>query len=158
MKFEVNNRRTMHIYQPVEYQDVRIDLLDSCGNLESDTSVSVPAGDFVMLVNYYRYCLHQGQNLFEGSNKGTNEKATDAQIIRCLITYPETDCPPDILLIPADGDVTKELILNYFCKTLHAQKNTDSRLEKLDKVISSLKGNLGVDVQLQSIDFKFELN
>lgn len=70
MTFEVNNDREMVISQPCQYGDVEV---WTGKGMQTDNIYDIPAGDFVMLLNYYRYVKDNNiQNDFinpDGKNK-----------------------------------------------------------------------------------------
>jgi hypothetical protein len=62
MTFKVNNGRTIEVFQARDDGPVYVTTYDSKGEKESSDIIS--AGDFVMMLNWYRYQKENGnQNL-----------------------------------------------------------------------------------------------
>lgn len=71
IEFEVNNGQIIQFHQPEQFGDVEVERGKFGGEYLYD--YSIPAGDFVMLLNLYRYIKdHDIQNDFinpNGKNK-----------------------------------------------------------------------------------------
>lgn len=74
ISFDVNNGRTLKLVQRQHDGSTLIMVEDSCGNCESinDEEALISPGDFVMLINYFRYIKsHDYRHDFINSS-GTN--------------------------------------------------------------------------------------
>ena len=60
MKFEVNNGRTIEVFQARDDGPVYVTRFDSIGQKESSDIIS--AGDFIMMLNWYRYQKEHGNS------------------------------------------------------------------------------------------------
>lgn len=58
MKFEVNNGRTIEVFQARDDGPVYVTRYDSKGQKESSDIIS--AGDFITMLNWYRYQKENG--------------------------------------------------------------------------------------------------
>lgn len=67
------------------------------------------------------------------------------KLITILIRYPETDCRPDIVLLPRPEKITIECAMKCIHESILAmdQKNYDDRMEKLDFFFSQLEDVFG---------------
>lgn len=54
LSFKVNNNRELILTQPEQYGEVDVYTANNSEKSE-DYNYSIPAGDFVMLLNYYRH-------------------------------------------------------------------------------------------------------
>ena len=62
--FDVNNSRKLRLFQQEHDGPVFIQTLDAAGFPEpTDEEEEISPGDFVMLVNYFRYCKRSGREL-----------------------------------------------------------------------------------------------
>lgn len=62
IKIEINNNRRMIITQPEQFGELEINILNSKHEIES--TKYIPAGDMVMLWNYWNYQKEKGQEIF----------------------------------------------------------------------------------------------
>lgn len=73
IEFEINNNRVMQISQ--ESYDSKVTLTTfNKSNSEVDNEQTITAGDFVMLMNYYRYIKDNNIQCDFINPHGTNEK------------------------------------------------------------------------------------
>lgn len=52
IELEVNNQRVLQLTQPYQYNDIEV---TTHNKKDYEESYNIPAGDMVMLLNYYRY-------------------------------------------------------------------------------------------------------
>jgi len=62
IEIEINNNRRMIITQPEQFGEIGVKILDSKGQTESIKYI--PAGDMVMLWNYWNYQKDNRQEIF----------------------------------------------------------------------------------------------
>jgi hypothetical protein len=62
MEFEINNNRKMRIFQSHNDGPVYV-VREGNDGTESNSDI-IPAGDMVMLINYWRYCRDNGGSDF----------------------------------------------------------------------------------------------
>lgn len=74
-----------------------------------------------------------------------------------LIEYPETDCTPDILMVPMEGEVTKEAVITAFRHAMrfddtNVHESLPDRLSRLDLIVADMEMALNVKISSLSID------
>lgn len=59
----------------------------------------------------------------------------------CLITYPEADCDPDVLVFSVPEGLSHQQVIELFAKTVsaNAAKRSTDRLARLDSVIGDME-------------------
>lgn len=62
IKLNINNNGKIEISQEITDGKINVDVIDSKG--EVDYFYEIPAGDMVMLLNYYQYKKDRGEEIF----------------------------------------------------------------------------------------------
>lgn len=82
-----------------------------------------------------------------------------AATVNCLVSYPETDCAPDILAFSLPASISQQQAIGYFNHALFkvASDNRTDRLNRLDRVIENME-RYGCDCYGMHIHYQGDIN
>lgn len=83
-------------------------------------------------------------------------ESDEKQMVNILVSYPETDCAPDLIRFQIDSDVDKDTVFNAFTAAL--KKTVDilevDRFTHMDETKKKLEHTLGYTAKTVMVDFE----